>query len=227
MDHTQATEGHVAERYLLGELPADEAEAFERHYFECTECAEAVEGGGEFIANARAVLAEDGREARHAPAPPQRVRRESKQSWWFWPRWVPVAAAVALAAVALYQGVIVIPGIRQALTSPQALPAFQLAGLSRGSDATVSVPAGTPWLALSVDIPPDVHFPQYASIVTSHDRTVFRVDAGAPRDGEPISILVPARNLDPGDYEFTVYGVTSDGQQRDKVATSRFKFQIH
>src|SRR5437879_1573120 len=107
MDHTQATEGHVAERYLLGELPSDEAEAFERHYFACAECAEAVEGGSEFIANARAVLAEEGREARHAPAPPKRVRRESRQSWWFWPRWVPVAAAVALAAVALYQGAVV------------------------------------------------------------------------------------------------------------------------
>jgi len=56
MDHSQAIETQAAERYLLGELSASEAEDFEQHYFECTDCAEAVESGGVFIANARAVM---------------------------------------------------------------------------------------------------------------------------------------------------------------------------
>ena len=37
---------------------ARRVEDFERHYFECDQCASAVESGDEFIANARAVLTE-------------------------------------------------------------------------------------------------------------------------------------------------------------------------
>jgi hypothetical protein len=226
MDHKRAAEVHAAERYLLRELPAEEAEDFERHYFECAECAEAVESGTEFIANAKAVLAAREPQSirgRMSVGPQKRVRASN---WGGWPRWVAVAATVAFAAVALYQGTIVIPGMRQALESPQALPAFQLAGLSRGAGATISVPAGTPWLALTVDIPPDLRFPQYTSIVTSGSRTVFRVTVAAPRDAEPISVLVPARKLSPGDYQFTVYGMNADGQQRDRVSSSDFHFQF-
>lgn len=222
MDHTRATELRAAERYLLGELPAEEAEDFERHYFACAECAEAVEGGTEFIANARAVLAEQEPQMNRGPVVMRKAERSSKQRWWSWPQWVPVAAAVALAAVALYQGAVVIPGMRQ----PQPLPAFLLSGLSRGAAATVSVPAGTGWVALSTDLPPDAHFSQYVCILTSGGRTAASVSIGAPAAGQPISVLVPTRGLAQGDYEFAVYGIDSNGQQRDKVTTSSFHFQF-
>lgn len=221
MDHTRATELHAAERYLLGELPAEEAEDFERHYFECTECAEAVEGGTEFITNARVVLGE--REPQTNRAPVVIRKAERKQSRWFWPQWIPVAAAVTFGVVALYQGTVLIPGMRQA----QPLPAFLLSGVSRGAAATVSVPAGTAWVALSADLPPDAHFSQYVCILTSGERTAARVTTGAPVAGQPITVLAPTRDLMPGDYEFAVYGIDSNGQQRDKVSTSSFHFQFH
>jgi hypothetical protein len=47
MDHFHIEEHEVAERYLLGRLAAEEAEAFEEHYLGCPECLdhlEAVEG---------------------------------------------------------------------------------------------------------------------------------------------------------------------------------------
>jgi hypothetical protein len=222
MDHTRATELHAAERYLLGELRAEEAEDFERHYFECNECAEAVEGGTEFIANARAVLAKGEAQTNRAPVVMRKAERTSQQGRRSWPQWVPVAAAVVFAVVALYQGTIVIPGMRQA----QPLPAFLLSGLSRGASATVSVPAGTEWVAVSTDLPPDVHFPQYVCILTSGNGTVARVTAGAPVAGQPVSVLVPTRGMAQGDYEFAVYGIDSNGQQRDKVSTSSFHFQF-
>ena len=221
MDHTQATELHAAERYLLGELAAEEAEDFERHYFECAACAEAVEGGTEFIANARAVLAERASGAGRAPVMVGMPVRIPKRTWWASLQWIPAAAAVALAAIVVYQGAVVIPGMRQA----QALPAFQLSGLSRGAAATVSVPAGTAWVALATDIPPDVHFPEYVCILTSGGRTAARVSVAAPAAGQPATVLVPVRNLAEGEYEFTLYGMDANGQQRDKVSTSAFHFQ--
>ncbi|HEY1239487.1 MAG TPA: zf-HC2 domain-containing protein [Bryobacteraceae bacterium] len=228
MDHSHATEVQAAERYLLGELPADEAEEFERHFFECADCAQAVEAGTQFIANARAVftegIAEPGRGREDAK---QRVSlRERLQAWWSIPGWVPAAAALALALVAVYQGAVVIPGLRQGLDTARALPAFQLAGLSRGEGQAISVPSGTPWLALSLDVPPDVHFSRYLCVVTAENRTLFRVESTAPSPGQPITILVPTRTLSPGAEEFTVYGLGPNGEPRDKVAGSFFQFQI-
>ena len=56
MDHLHAYETKAPERYVLGELTAAEAEDFELHYFDCEQCAVAVESSQLFIANARAVL---------------------------------------------------------------------------------------------------------------------------------------------------------------------------
>ena len=83
MDHSRATEVQAAERYLLGELPAGEAEEFERHYFECPDCAQAVEAGVEFIGDARAVLAEGGAQKVSEPFW-QRLR-----GWWSPPLLAP------------------------------------------------------------------------------------------------------------------------------------------
>src|SRR5579871_5741583 len=123
MDHSHASEVHAAERYLLGELPVEEAEDFERHFFECAVCAEAVEAGTEFIVNARAVFNSQPAQAVRGEisAGRRKLIRNPQGNRWLWPRWVPMAAAVAMAAVALYQGGIVIHGMRQQLESPQAL----------------------------------------------------------------------------------------------------------
>src|SRR5579884_3964368 len=228
MDHSQATEVQAAERYLLGELPAAEAEEFERHFFECADCAQAVEAASQFIANARVVFTEGFVESRRQRSDAgHRVSvRERMRAWWSLPAWIPAAAALSLAVVAVYQGLVLIPGLRQGLDTARALPAFQLAGLSRGAGETISVPAGTPWLALSLDVPPDVNFPRYVCVVTAGSRTFFRVASAAPAPGQPITILLPTRSLSPGPEEFTVYGVGSNGETRDKVASSIFQFQI-
>lgn len=228
MNHTKATEVRAAEKYLLGELRAEEAEDFERHYFECAECAEAVEAGNEFIANARAVLGEGDVRPVHDRAAPQarKSRWERLRTWWTLPVLVPAAAAFALAVVSIYQGFVVVPGLRQALESPRVLPAFQLAGVSRGAGTQISVPAGMGSLALAIDVPPDAHFPHYRCVLTAGNHAVFQVTAPAPADGQPITILTPTRTLSAGDYELAVYGLGAGGEQRDKVADSTFHFQL-
>lgn len=223
MDHTQATETQAAERYLLGELPAGEAEDFERHYFECADCAEAVEAGDDFIAHAKVVLAEHDRLPARDPSAerPKAGLRERLRGWWSLPMLVPAGAALVLAVVTGYQGFVVIPG----LESPRALPAFQLAGASRGTETQIRIPAGTAALSLAIDVPPDARFPQYLCVLSARGRTVFQVTAPSPSEGQPITILVPGRTLASGDYEFTVYGTGADGQPHDKVTTSSFHFQ--
>jgi hypothetical protein len=66
MDHTYVEEHQIADRYVMGTLPADEAERFENHYLSCPECldrlelAESVQRGfkrmaGQDVAKAAAV----------------------------------------------------------------------------------------------------------------------------------------------------------------------------
>jgi anti-sigma factor RsiW len=61
MEHDEAEKSQAVERYLLGELPVTEREAFEEHYFSCPECAEEVRAGLLLQANAAGEGAEDDR----------------------------------------------------------------------------------------------------------------------------------------------------------------------
>ncbi len=53
MDHSEAVRLRAAERYVLQQLTAVEAEAFEEHFFSCPECAEEVRWISMFEENAR------------------------------------------------------------------------------------------------------------------------------------------------------------------------------
>lgn len=214
MDHRQAIDTQAVERYLLGELPAGEAEDFEHHYFECPECALSVESGTLFIADARAVLSR--REE------PERVRKPFwnplAQLWAHPATALSMAAAVVLGAVALYQGYVL-----RDIARP--LPTFQLTGASRGEGVRIAVPAGTPSFALSADVPPDVHFERYVCALTAGGQTVFRVISPAPPEGQPITILAPVRGLKTGNYELVISGLGPDGRESDKILADPFEFQ--
>ena len=56
MDHTEAVQLMATERYLLGELSAEQREAFEEHFFECYECALDVRAEAAFIKEAKVQL---------------------------------------------------------------------------------------------------------------------------------------------------------------------------
>lgn len=230
MDHVNAVNDRSAERYLLGEMSAFEAEEFERHYFECEECALAVDAGEIFVANARAVFADMEPEAvrkRHAPEPPRESFWGALSAWWMRPATMfPAVASLVLGALCLYQGAVVIPGLRQSLGEARILPAFTLIGASRGEVAQITIAAGTQSFAVSVDIPPDVHFPQYLCYLSVGGRTVFSLNATAPAGGQPITILVPAKQLQAGPYELGIYGADASGHKLDRVSIIAFALKF-
>src|SRR5215831_18125879 len=105
MDHAEAVGMKAAERYLLGELSPRDHEAFEEHFFECTDCAEDVRLGFQFRDNVKAVFSDD----------PELARRSEKSSrrtpWFEWlrPMVAMPAACLALVAVIGYQNLVTIP----------------------------------------------------------------------------------------------------------------------
>jgi len=230
MDHVTAVNERSAERYLLGEMSTVEAEEFERHYFDCQECAMAVEECQIFASNARAVLAEaeTERTREESRKPEKRSLLDSLRAWWRQPLLaLPAVAAVLLAAFSVYQGTVVIPGLRDQLGAPRVLPAFQLLGASRGAASEITIPSGTPSFAVAADIPPDAKFPRYLCELLVSGRTVFRLTAVAPAEGQPITILIPAKDLKADQYELAIYGADSNGQQRDRVSTFAFALAYH
>ena len=230
MDHVTAHNERLAERYVLGEMSGVETEEFEQHFFECEECALAVEEGQIFAANARAVLSEAPAEAlgEESRGPSKPSFGDALRAWWYRPLAVfPAAAAVLLAAFSAYQGAFVIPQLQRQLGEPRALPAFQLIGASRGAGAQVAIPAGTPSFALAADIPPDAHFAGYVCELSTAGRVVFQLNAPPPAAGQPITILVPAKGLHAGQYELAIYGSDSTGAKRDRVSTFPFELAYH
>ena len=234
MDHVRALQERLAERYLLGEMSAVETEEFERHYFECQECAAAVEDGQILVANAQAVLSEpaSGTEPDQARAPDPRGSPgesfwDSWFGWWQRPAF-GLAAAAILAAISLYQAVVVIPGLHRQTSEPRALPSFQLLPASRGDAQQINIPSGAPSFAVAADVPPDAHFPAYScELLGPQGATLFRVAVPAPAVGQPITILVPTGQLEAARYSLNVYGVDAGGQQHDKIASFGFVLQYH
>jgi len=221
MDHTKAISDHSPERYLLREMSPVEAEEFERHYFECDECALAVESGEVFIANTRALLVD-------AAEGPRLSRWASWTTWWTNPAFALAAVAtLLLGALALYQGVVQIPRLRHGLEEARALPAFQLMATSRGESPQVTVGSEIPSFSISADIPPDVHFSRYICDLSMSGRTLFSLPVPAPAVGQPITILVPTNGLHPGAYELAIYGADADGGKRDRVSTFAFTLEFH
>src|ERR1035437_1990573 len=104
MDHLSAVNDRSAERYLLGEMSGSEAEQFERHYFECDECALAVEAEEGFVANARPVLTRaEAVRKQEAPESTWESFWRALTAWWSRPATMfPAVASLALGALCLY-----------------------------------------------------------------------------------------------------------------------------
>ncbi len=80
----------VVASYLNGHIPADEAEAFERHYFGCERCWTEVQRAIEL----RAALKQDAPATPIAGAVPP-VRHAARRVWW---PWIAAAATIVLVA---------------------------------------------------------------------------------------------------------------------------------
>src|SRR5438132_14410270 len=77
MDHETAIQTSATERYLLGQLTAEDRDSFEEHFFMCPECAEDVRALTVFAANAKAVL----REKATGPSPHAGVLLSGRVPW--------------------------------------------------------------------------------------------------------------------------------------------------
>lgn len=226
MDHSEAIRLGAAEKYLLGELPAEQRDQFEEHFFACVECAQDIKAGAVFVDNARPVLRE---EVLHDQPAMQTVLKPAtaRRGWsaWWQPAW-GLAAVLALVSVVSYQNLITIPKLRQTVAEPETLTSFSLVtAASRGGGATVIRPPAHRPFGIYVDIPAIQPFPYYTLDVKSGSRH-FEVQVSAEQARDTVQMLIPAGTLQSGKAELVIDGRSSQDGPVNEIARYPFEIQV-
>jgi len=187
MDHEVASQSQAVERYLLGEMPQEERDAFEEHYFSCGICAAEVRSGLAMTSDLRHVLSEG------VPA-----HDGSRLSWLRMPALVPACAALFLAAVVGYQNLAVLPELK----APRAVgTAVILDGQTRGGGPKVN--AGDP-LRFQMAVDGTTAGQQLrVELLGAAGQKIEAGDVPAPAEHQPLDVFFPGR-LDSGSYAVVI-----------------------
>ena len=215
MQHIDADRTLAPERYLLGEMSAAEIDEFEEHLFVCHECAEAVKTGAAFADNTRAVFREE------ALLRPQAAVEQPKivVRWWqklTFPVLAPTFAALLLLCGAGYQRFVVIARLQGQLaqaTAPQALPAFALHAVSRGSAPAITVPAQARSFSLYFDVATESASGYSCEVRDASGATRSSIHVPPPKPGEPVYLLLDRVKLPAGDYTVVVRTEAPDSKE--------------
>ena len=227
MDHLEAKRIHASEKYVLGELSADQRDAYEEHYFDCAECAEDVKATLTFVSAGREVFREE--PVPDAVAPKQPVPRTRWTSW-LRPMIAVPAMAVLLLAVGYYSrtskpqiGVITAPG--QTLLSS---PSFGLRGGDRlENEKTIVRLQGSDSVQLHFDFVPSQiqNFSSYAGeLRDSASRVLLQFNIPPDRVNKEVNLIVPSGLLHSGDYTLAVFG--HDASSAARIAVAKFSFAV-
>ena len=221
MNHQDATQTMVVEKYVLNELTPELRAEFEEHYFECAECAMDLRATTAFLDAAKAEF-KAASAAKRLPVAVPKTRG----------LWRPSVVMPALAACLLfivYQNTVVFPRLHQQIAqfnSPEVVPSVSLiGGASRGGVIpSMTVPAGHPFVLL-MDIPTQDRFSSYTcSLYSPTGKLAWQVQVSAQEAKDTISITVPAADRMDGKYFLHVQGNTSASNPQTPVDLARYSF---
>jgi anti-sigma factor RsiW len=209
MQHEDAIRTHAAERYLLGEMAAEERDRYEEHYFSCEQCAVEVSAASALSDSVRAGSVAGVPSANAAAADSSGgslSRNRSSRGFWSSRTLIPALsmAALVLLAVAGYQGLAIIPELRRQLADYDTLrdvPTVSLRSAARGTGVRLVVNASDRFAVLHADMLPERKVATYvASLQSADGREHFRTTVDAPDLGMPVTLLVPVDTMAAGDY---------------------------
>ncbi len=190
MDHDQAERTHAAERYVLREMPAEEAEAFELHYFGCSVCADELQTLRALAVNARAIEAAESGKVLAFPS------RSAPAGFRWWP--AATAAGWLVAGILGWQHYL----HPSAASGPEPMAAYALRSVSRGEPNRVTVAPGIPRFALYLDPVWDSRPASYQLQISGPVQRTVSVPA--PAGGQPLYLSLDRSALPPGLYQLTV-----------------------
>ena len=222
MDHNEAIQHMLTEKYLLDELSPETREEFEAHFFGCRECAEDLSAGSVLIENFKAGLSQE-TAAKSAKVPEQ---VDAPSGWLSWLRPALVIPALAvLAAVIVYQNLVTYPQLKMAANSPQVLPWASVSVSSRGANAPVITTRPAEGFLLFVNVPPDTRYSSYiAELQDPTDKVDWSLAIPASSD-DSYPLHVPAAPRGEGTYTLMVQGVTASGEKTE-IGRAAFELRV-
>jgi hypothetical protein len=230
MDHSEAIQQMMSERYLLDELTPDVREAFEEHLFDCPECALDLRAGAAFVEAAKVQL--PGLTGTlPTSAPPHARGPKIVHEWWL--RWLQPAFAVpAFASLLLvlgYQNLVTYPGLRAAASQPHLLPWAPLHGATRGGSLPTITADSLHGIALPIDLPahssPDAYASYCFELYDPQGKLAWTGAQAAPNlnDSQRLSLMIPGAMLHSGAYSLVVSGV---GARGERTIIDRYAFDL-
>jgi len=231
MDHLEALRLQAAEKYILGELPADLRELFEEHYFDCPECARDLGALGTFLTASRLVF--DGEETSHPVLP---ISSGTKGSDWFnWLRPVIALPAIGiLAAIVIFQNAVTIPSARKRAETASIArvyeSSYRLGGATRGGTGSrVTLRSGESF-ALDFDFTPSNSFPRYkGTLLDRSGSAVLAFDLNGDAANREQHLVIPGGVVRPGNYELVFRGqngTTDSGPNDEEVQRLVFVIEL-
>jgi len=187
MEHSEAHETMASARYLLGEMTGDEREAFEEHFFGCSECARDVRDGSTMIDAIRAGKKRDGLK--------------------------PVSTVASIFSAAAIVAVVFL-GLQNAQlrreAEPRVLPSYSMLTIgTRGAAQTVITDPSKPFV-LYVDVPPQPNSSNYRiEIRDGSSRAKVSLPVTAEQARETVTVYVPPHRLEAGRYSVVI--LAADG----------------
>lgn len=212
MDHTEATAANAVDRYLLGELSAAEADAFEEHYFDCAECADELRVGMRFMNGGRGMAREEA-----APEEAKVVRIDERRSRRT--AWLPVAVAAALI---LAVGTPLLMRQQQPASAPYFGVPNRVSLLQTGMRdgvADIVIQANEP-TELVFDVPPEPEYPRYEARIHRPDGSVLTT-AFKPDLESDSSTELTVDGLTAGSHELEIVGIDAAGRATEIAPRTR------
>jgi hypothetical protein len=221
MEHRDIEENQVVDRYLMGQLPVEEAARFEEHYFHCRQCLEALELCEKLQRGVRRAVAQDALRASVGSA---------VLAWWLRQgrARLTALAVAALVAVLLPAGLLY-RGLRQAAYEPRVMSAVFFFSPERGAVAEDREPtqrirlSGSPeWIVLSLELDPSAG-ESYRVTLLSGDEEIWRRNGLEPDPLGSLALSLHSSWLAPGDY---VTRVEALGDRGEAAPVARFRFRV-
>lgn len=225
MDHNEALQSQACEKYLLGELSPAQRDAFEEHYFSCSECAIQLRSAADFLGASREILAASPVQLpkpNHAPAP---------HRWFSW----LLRPAVAVPAFALlflligYQNFVTIPGYKHA-AAPRVLPMHSLITANTLGDdqLTFTVLPDQPF-GLYVDVPYEPAYSTYLLTLLSPSGAATPLHSLNAAEAQKTQIIAINPGRQAGKYTIVVSGLassTADSSSAKELARLQFTVEV-
>ncbi len=223
MDHNHIEEHQVVDRYLMGQLPAEEAERFEEHYLHCQECLDRLQVAEKLQRGFKRATAED-------VAKVAAVQRLGVLAWLARAARSPRAG---LAAAALLAVVLVPAGLMYRQQSgafqPQINTVVVTMSPERSAPAADQEPSrvirlsGAPeWLVLSLELDSPDHERYRVTLSRDGEDGVWQGDGLEPDHLDSLSFSLHSSWLRAGDYVAKVEGLATGGP----VPVAHFSFRV-